>query len=490
MNYKITRKLVLFIVSLLILFSVLMSMVFAQLFSEHTLDYHKEDLEIRAEAIASNLREYLKPSGNSGGMGMGMSMGMGMKGYMPFLRGLEQVAMGNVWIVDQNASLIYESKGREIESGALPDSANEIISKALSGTVAFSETFSDFIGIKSLTVGVPVLDEKQTVIGAVLLHAPVNNIESSILSGLNIFLLSSAVALVLAVILGILFSLKFIAPIKKINTAAYKLYEGDYSVKTQVTQKDEIGDLAKTVDELALRLDEASKESARLEQSRRDFIASVSHELRTPVTVLRGSLEALRDGVIEDGLQRTQYQDQMFQEVLSLQRLVDDLLSLTKLQNPDFKISFEYLNLSEVLSDSVDAMKMLGMEKNITMKLEGLPAFIPFKGDYGRLRQMFIAVLDNALKFSRRDSSVDILVTDHGKEATVTIRDYGIGMGEEEKEHIFEKFYQASSTENYKGTGLGLSIVKEIAQRHAVKIHVDSGIGKGTRFSFTFLKEN
>ncbi|WP_313126137.1 HAMP domain-containing protein, partial [Proteiniclasticum ruminis] len=272
MNYKITRKLVLFIVSLLLLFSLLMSVVFARLFSEHTLEYHQEDLKIRAEAIASNLTEFLNSTSSSGSMGMGgMGMGMnGMKGYMPYLRGLEQVAMGNIWIVDRNASIIYESKGLEIESQELPSSANEIIEKALSGSTSFSETFSDFIGIKSLTVGVPILNDTQEVIGAVLLHAPVNNIDSSILSGLNILFISAAIALVLAILLGTLFSLKFIAPIKKINKAAYKLSEGDYSIQTQVIQDDEIGDLAKTVDQLAIRLDEASKESSRLEQSRRD----------------------------------------------------------------------------------------------------------------------------------------------------------------------------------------------------------------------------
>lgn len=494
MNYKITRKLVLFIVSLLLLFSVLMSVVFARLFSEHTLEYHQEDLKIRAEAIASNLTEFLNSSTSSGSMGMGgmggMGMGMnGMKGYMPYLRGLEQVAMGNVWIVDRNASVIYESKGLEIESQELPPTANEIIEKALSGSTSFSETFSDFIGIKSLTVGVPILDDDKEVIGAVLLHAPVNNIDSSILSGLNILFISAAIALVLAILLGTLFSLKFIAPIKKINKAAYKLSEGDYSTRTQVIQNDEIGDLAKTVDQLALRLDEASRESSRLEQSRRDFIASVSHELRTPVTVLRGSLEALKDGIIEDEEQKKQYQDQMFQEVLSLQRLVDDLLSLTKLQNPDFKISKELLNLSEVLSDGVDAMKLVSADKEISLSLANPYAFIPFSGDYGRLRQMFMAVLDNAIKFSPKRSSIDIEVIDQATKAVVKIRDYGIGMEEKVKAHIFDKFFQTSTSENLKGTGLGLSIVNEIALRHQVSIDVESRKGEGTVFTFTFLKE-
>lgn len=488
MNYKITRKLVLFIVSLLLLFSVLMSVVFARLFSEHTLEYHKEDLQVRAEAIAVNLSDFLSASGTSGSMGMGMGMN-GMRGYMPYLRGLEQVAMGNVWITDENASVIYESKGLEIESRELPISANEIIGKALSGEVSFSETFSDFIGVKSLTVGVPIFDSQKDVLGAVLLHAPVNNIDSSILSGLSILFLSAFIALILAVLLGTLFSIKFVAPIKKINTAAYKLFQGDYATRTEVMQHDEIGDLAKTVDELALRLEEASKESSRLEQSRRDFIASVSHELRTPVTVLRGSLEALKDGIITEEAIRIQYQDQMFQEVLSLQRLVDDLLSLTKLQNPDFKISKELLNLSEVLSDSVDAMKLLSADKKIHLNLVNPIPFLPYTGDYGRLRQMFMAVLDNAIKFSQKNSPIEILAEKHKGHVTIEIRDHGIGMEEHAVSRIFDKFYQTSSSENLKGTGLGLSIVKEIAARHGVTMDVTSRKGEGTQFRFIFPEE-
>lgn len=487
MNYKITRKLLLFIVSLLVLFSILMSVVFTKLFSDHTLDYHKEDLQIRAEAIASNLTEFLSSTDSSGPrMGMGMKR---MQSYTPYLRGLEQVAMGNVWIVDQNASIIYESKGLEIESQGLPSSATEIIRKALLGHVSFSETFSDFIGVKSLTVGVPVSDAHNIVLGAVLLHAPVNNIDSSIMSGLNILLVSAFIALVLAVVLGAIFSMNFVAPIRKINTTAYTLYEGNYTARTNVSQKDEIGDLAKTMDELALRLHEASQESIRLEQSRRDFIASVSHELRTPVTVLRGSLEALKDGVIEDGPKRIQYQEQMLQEVMTLQRLVDDLLSLTKLQNPDFKISRELLNLSDVLSDSVDAMELLGEDKGIVLKLRNPISLIPFQGDYGRLRQMFLAVLDNAIKFSSENSTVDILVEEISGKTVVSVIDHGIGMSVEEEAHIFDKFFQTSTSENLKGSGLGLAIVREIAQRHKIAIEVESTKGVGTIIRFTFIPE-
>ena len=179
----------------------------------------------------------------------------------------------------------------------------------------------------------------------------------------------------------------------------------------------------------------------------------------------------------------------MFQEVLSLQRLVDDLLSLTKLQNPDFKISKELLNLSEVLSDGVDAMKLLGADKEISLSLSNPYTFIPFTGDYGRLRQMFMAILDNAIKFSPNRSSVDIEVGEQTGRTIVKIRDHGIGMEEKVKAHIFEKFYQTSTTENLKGTGLGLSIVKEIALRHDIAIDVESRKGEGTVFSFTFPKE-
>ncbi|HZW48677.1 MAG TPA: ATP-binding protein, partial [Bacillota bacterium] len=256
---------------------------------------------------------------------------------------------------------------------------------------------------------------------------------------------------------------------------------GDYNVKTGIQQKDEIGELASSIDILSERLETASHESERLNQLRRDFIANISHELRTPITVIRGSLEALCDEVITEPQQVKAYHLQMWNESLYLQRLVNDLLDLSRLQNTDFQIDLQEVNLCEVLEDVVRSARQMAQAKHIQIEQEIKSEICAIHGDYGRLRQMFLIILDNAIKFSPKNGSVKVSLQDH----TITICDRGIGIAETELPYIFERFYKVQSEANKSGSGLGLAIAKQIAERHAIELSVESKVGLGTEFRFT-----
>lgn len=487
MKYKITRKLILFITSVLVVFSIIIGLSFSILFTRHTVDFHKRDMERRAVIIASSLADYLDQDGDTGTRGMGMGMGMtGMRGFMPYLNVIDDIAMSDVWIVDKNNELILMGRGAEVSYGELPDSADVVISEAMKGNIHFSESFSDLLGTRTLTVGAPVFGASGETLAVVLLHAPIEGMESATTSGLQILVASTLVALILSIGLAVLLSLKFIKPLKQMTLTAERLSEGDYSAKTQVHQNDEIGELAETLDILSGRLAEASTESERLEKTRRDFIASVSHELRTPVTVLRGSLEALKDKVIEDPRQVEEYHHQMFLEILALQRLVDDLLSLTKLENPDFRMQMEKLNLNEILSDVVRGMDTIARKKDIELLYENPYRTLAFNGDYGRLRQMIMVVMDNAIKFSSPGNKVKVSVSAKERILRVSVEDHGKGINKDELESIFDRFQRTADSRNIPGTGLGLAIAREIANRHQVDITVESTPFEATTFTFRF----
>jgi signal transduction histidine kinase len=240
--------------------------------------------------------------------------------------------------------------------------------------------------------------------------------------------------------------------------------------------------LATVLDHLSVRLDEASRESARLDTLRRDFVANISHELRTPVTVLRGSLESLCDEVVTEPELVKSYYRQMLNESLHLQRLVNDLLDLSRLQNVDFKFDLREINLSDVLDDVVRSARQMAQAKNIRIELHQDSQLFSVVGDYGRLRQMLLIVLDNAIKFSGRDSTVDVKRI--GKEVTLT--DYGIGIPAQDLPYIFDRFYKTKSEQNKNGTGLGLAIAKQIADRQGVNISVVSKQNEKTEFVFRF----
>lgn len=218
----------------------------------------------------------------------------------------------------------------------------------------------------------------------------------------------------------------------------------------------------------------------------RDFISSVSHELRTPVAVLRGSLEALCDGVISEPDQVEEYHRQMLSESIYLQRLVNDLLEYSRLQNKDFEIIREYVNVCDVTADVCRSLRRIAKDKNIEFEYESEESFYMIIGDYARLRQMFIVVLDNAVKFTAPGGKVKIKNTLENGIMSVEISDTGCGIDHEELGKIFTKFHRVVSDQNRNGSGLGLAIAKEIALRHGAEIEVESEPGVGTTFRFVF----
>lgn len=468
MRNKIAFKLTLYFSATLILFSIIIGGIFMMLFKNHTMEVHKTDLEKRAVTISATLSELT--SGKQ-------------SGYGAYLRFLSDIAMTDVWIVDENLELITvgQMANPQYNYADLPQDAETVVKEAFKGNTTFSEGFSNLLNTPTLTVGTPIKSGEK-VVGTLLLHSPVEGMNEAITQGFETLAISMAIALVLSILLSIVFAVTFTKPLKKMKNSAIQLAGGDYSTKTGVLQKDEIGELASAIDVLSERLNLASRESEQLLKLRRDFIANISHELRTPVTVIRGSLEALCDEVVTDPEQIKDYHKQMLNESLFLQRLVNDLLDLSRLQNTDFKIEMQEWSICDVLNDVVRSVRHLAQQKNIEIKYEQNMQMCTVFGDYGRLRQMFLIILDNAIKFSPQGDIVTVSI----KDKTVAIKDNGIGIPQEDLPYIFDRFYKVKSDENKNGTGLGLSIAKQIADRHGVNILVNSMQNEGTEFIFRF----
>lgn len=472
LNNKIALKLSLSFALALIIFSIIISGVFLVLFKQYTVDLHKTQLQNYAQSLAQSL--------SSGRRYNGM-------GYGAHLYFSSEIMGYNVWIVDENMNVItprnmqhHKMMHANYTFSELPPNASEVIREVFQDKTVFSEGFSDVLSQLTLTVGVPIKDANGKVWGAVLLHSPVEGTTDGIYQGLMILGISIILALIIVLALAILFSYFFTKPLTKMKSVAMQLAEGNYQAKCNIKQKDEVGELANVMDLLAGRLDEASKESLKLEQMRKDFVSNISHELRTPVTVIRGSLEALCDKIITDPKQIDEYHLQMLNEAKFLQRLVGDLLDLSRLQNPDFAIEKQELNLNDVISDVVRSARQIAKNKNININIDLENPNLKISGDYGRLRQMFLIILDNAIKFSFENNKVDVLV----KNDTIIIRDYGIGINEKDLPHIFDRFYKTHGEHNKVGTGLGLAIAKQIAERHNIELIAQNNFYGGAKFIF------
>lgn len=469
---SITKKLSLYFAILLVTFSIIIGSVFIVLFRNYSLELNKNELKEKALNIAQAIPQNLEGRNNMQGFGM-------------YLRVINQVENSDVWIVDKNLNLItgknYHGQN-SYEYKDLPKNADKLVSDVLLNKTVIGEDFSSLLEEASITVGVPITRDENNVIGAVLLHSPVVGVNMAIKQGIIILLASTSIALILAILLAIILSKYFTKPLITINEKSLQLAKGNYLTDFEIKQNDEIGQLANTLNTLANRLQLASEEEIKLETMRQDFIANISHELKTPVTVVRGSLEALVDEVVTDKALIKDYHKQMLTEAKFLERLIKDLLELSKLQSLEFKIEKTDVSINKIIDEVVRSAKKIAKDKDIKIDVNKSVDDIKISGDYHRLRQMFMIILDNAIKFSNYGDRVSINISKN----KLTINDEGIGIFKEDIPYIFERFYQSRYENNKTGTGLGLAIAKKIADRHDIKLKVESERNVGSSFIFNF----
>ena len=358
---------------------------------------------------------------------------------------------------------------------SLPQVYRDMFRKGFKGESAVREEFDKRINELMVLATAPIYDKNGGVEGVLMLRVPVFGLRHAFYEALEVFGACLVLALILALAAAWFLSNKFTKPLNKMKDTAEKLAAGEYTARCYVQQNDEIGELAATLDSMAGRLEEADRETKQTEKIRKEFIANISHELRTPVTVVRGSLEALRDKVVTEPADVERYYDTMYDETLFLQRLINDLLDLSRLQNVDFPIDKEPLNFCEVVQGAVRSARHLAREKNINITCETDTQIYKMTGDFGRLNQMLMIFLDNAIKFSPENSSVEVKLTDR----ILTIADHGPGIKKEDLVHMFERFYKTRGEANKSGSGLGLAIAREIAERHVIAARMVSEYGKG-----------
>ena len=493
MKHKITKKLVAYFGGLILLFTITTGILFSYMFMNHSLEKNIEDLKIQANQIAdtlavnnNNMRGYHGESrhGNKRHSTNEISTPID---YARDISLLEASLQGSVWVVDNHMDLVHVGHGKhQVVYNDLPKQADQLIALSMKGETTSSESFSSVLDAPSITISAPIYNDEKQVVAVVLLHTKIATIETGIRNTILILCISLSISVGLVFILSMILANKFVKPLNRMEQVTKKMSEGNYAIRTNIKQKDEIGSLAIHIDELAVKLDESTKYMEHVEQSRKDFMTKIAHELRTPVTVIRGSLEALKDGIIEDPIKVQEYYLQMLKDSIHLERMINDLLELSRLQNPDFKIEKANENIIDIVQDAMRSLRSFIQNKNIQLIFNNdIDTYIQ-KVDYARIRQMFVIVLDNAIKFSKENEIIEITIIKSNKHLKIYIKDYGSGIKSEDMQNIFQKFYSTSSIQNENGSGLGLAIAKEIADRHFIKLQVNSKWQEGSEFVFTF----
>ncbi len=475
METRLYKQVYFYFVLILMFFAFFVGSIFFRLYEDKTESNYFNMLKNQGTIISERISHYLITNS--------------VDDYDMYLSMLSDSLNSDVWIFGNNEyaySMPKEYQNIWLEEEEISDEVSKVLRAALNGESSSEKGYSEVHQMLTMTVGVPIYNKNHTIAGALLLIEPYEEEDSSLRAIVLILVLSLLTGLMVSILLAAIFTRKLSHPISKINRTALLLSEGKYDQRTQIHRNDEIGQLASSMDILANRLMQNEMEQKQELQRRMDFFSNVSHEMRTPITVIRAYLETLVDGVVTEKEQVDAYCKRMLQECTGIQRLLQDLLLLSKMEATDFKIEMEILNVNQIFEDILRNLRMVNPKK-IQFIFEKDADYILMNGDYDRLRQMFVAVIDNAIKFSEMESPVCIKVTSKDK-IRVVIKDEGIGIEQEDINYIFDKFYSRKSDNNKNGTGLGLVIAKQIAEKHHGIIKVVSRNPVGTTFIFEFDK--
>lgn len=465
----------------LILMGVLTSLIFIRLYQKNYIDSHTKLMKNQGKMIAKRVKGFEKNLKQER-----------FERYHVYIDELERADSTDVWIIaNPNAKkpLSESFVNAYLEDDSVSENTLEAVNHTFEkGEVFHNAEYDNVYGTVTLSVAVPIKrSDTGEVCGAILLISMINKQTMGIDDGKYIIVLSVVFSVLIALLVAVIFSGNLSKSIFRISNHISMLARGDYREIEVKKPHSQIGFLEQSLGRLSKKLKKASEEREQLEKVRRDFFANVSHELRTPITVIRGYTETLSDGVIKEQSKVEDMYGRMLLECQGMERLVEDLFILSKMQNPDFQIEKEPVSLKQVFEDIRRSVYELGKDKGIQWKME-MPEedFCLILGDYGRLRQMFFVILDNAIKFSQENGVIEIQVKKEERHFRVCIRDHGVGIKKEELPYIFEKFYTSKLRQNAKGTGLGLMIARGIALKHGSDIHVESEEGKGSAFIFTF----
>jgi signal transduction histidine kinase len=339
-----------------------------------------------------------------------------------------------------------------------------------------------------LYAAAPVWGENGVVTGLVYLATPLPaaSLPASALLQLGGVL---AVAVLLAGIAGAWLARRIARPLEGVARAAEAVAAG--RLDTQVPIESGISEL----DSLGTSFNTMTTSLRQSDQAKNAFIADVTHELRTPLTVIKGTIETLEDGALDDAEGRGPLLASMQRETDRLIRLVHDLLVLTRADAGALKLNRSPVDVSEVARARCRALAALAEAKQVVLRVETPPQPSPPENhgrgggclaDPDRLAQIFDNLLDNAIRYAPPDSAVTVCIISAGDELRCTVSDDGPGIPAEHLPHIFERFYRvdASRSRHTGGAGLGLAIVKALVTAHGGRIQAESVEGQGTTITF------
>ena len=355
----------------------------------------------------------------------------------------------------------------------------EIVNEVLSEEALYQgrSNVNNIYSVKKFVVAVPMHNNSGTLLGMVLAFMDESEIMQVWRSFIGLFLMTSAIVLLIAFLTSSVTSMRQIRPITDMVQATRAYAAGDFDVRIpELNRSDEIGELAQSFNAMADSLSET-------ERQRRDFIANVSHELKTPMTTIAGYTDGILDGTIPPERER-HYLQIISDESRRLSRLVRRMLDISQIQSKEMKK--EDFDICEVMRIALLSMEQKINDRGLDVETNIPEDSIMVQGDRDLITQVIYNLLENAAKFAAPQSKLYLGLTTNDEKAIISVRNHGATIAPEEIPLLFERFHKSdkSRSEDKDGYGLGLYVVKTILTQHKEHISVTSENGL-TSFDFT-----
>lgn len=383
-----------------------------------------------------------------------------------------------LWITDMNGRIVYDTNNIKLNEVILDFDITDFGNRYY--------MVGDFYGNfdnETLSVVIPIVGNFKTE-GYMIFHRGTDVIKERTNEVLKTIYWTFFIIYDLSLIILLIFTFVVYIPLRKISHASKEFAKGNltYEGLASFTNEDEIGNLGMSLNYMARKLNS-------LEEDQKKFIGNVSHDFRSPLTSIKGYIEAMKDGTIPPEMQG-KYLDIVLFETERLTKLTRSLLTLNAWDNKSNRLDLTEFSLYEMIKPIINSFEGKCEKKHITIDLIlGSKDYYVY-ADRSKIEQVIYNLLDNAIKFSHNNSSIQLDIHDKNDKIFISIKDTGIGIPKESISKIWDRFYKTdlSRGKDKTGTGLGLSITKEIINAHDENINVISTEGVGTEFIFTLKK--
>ncbi len=376
-----------------------------------------------------------------------------------------------IMALDQNGRVFITSTGFEPDQDQkMPDYEAALRSSSGAGKwVGHLDT-----GEKAMAITRVVRDENGGLVGSVRYLVSMERADQQISVVILILVAAGLFIMLLLTLSGAYFIRSIVVPVRQLSQSARQIAQGDFGVRIEKAKDDEIGQLVDAINDMAGELGAA-------EQLKNDFISSVSHELRTPLTAIKGWAETLQEGAGPETTAKGM--NVIIRESERLSGLVEELLDFSRLQNGRLRLIVSRLDILSELDEAVYMFTDRARTEHKQLHYEETTALPPVYGDVDRLRQVFVNIIDNALKYTSPGGTITVSSREDNGWVRVSIRDTGCGIPAEHLPNVKKKFYKANQL--VRGSGIGLAVADEIARLHGGSLDIQSQEGVGTTVTFS-----